>query len=996
MDIVYGYIMFWNNIKVKTKIPAAIVGFAILVGISIGIASYLSVSGEIDQLAKDRLQAIAENRESQLKNYLSSIEQDLKIVAGNPLTAQAIKDFSGAWGQIEGNKTDHLKGIYIKSNPNKLGEKHLLDRGKEDTAYNKIHGKYHIWFRELLTERGYYDIFLFDNAGNLVYTVFKEEDYATNFKKGGGKWADTDLGNAFRAAEQAKKGSISFFDFKPYTPSFGAPASFISTPVMQKGEKVGVLVYQMPIDNINSIMSASSGLGKTGETVIVGSDKLMRNDSRFSKENDILKVKIDTHSVDEALKGHEEFSVASGYRNTKLLEVGAPLKFHGTTWAILAVQAVDEVAQPLINSRNIMIITALIVLAIATVGGYIIALTLTRPIENIVAGMNSLARDEVDVAIDETPRSDEIGEMTQALLVFRDNAIERQKLEEERRKSDDRERLAAEEKKRHEQQLLVVEKVKVVAEECARGNFTNRVPTDGLDGFLLDLAQGINMISDVSERGLNEIRTSVTAIADGDLSKTINGDYEGLFDEIKYSFNTTLKQLTSIIGEVTDASHAASQGDFSHRLSLDGKKGFIEALAKSINEINDVSDRGLTEIRTSVTAIAEGDLSKNISGDYKGLFNQIKQSFNNTLTQLSSIIHDVTELSFSAGKGDFSKSVQTDGKQGFMLELAEGINSTNKISNRGLTEMKQIIVALSEGDLTQKVTGTYEGMFDEIKQALNSTIDVLGSISEQIRTASDDVSSASKEIAAGTDDLSQRTEETASALQETSASMEEMSSTVQNNAANADQANKLAETTKDEATRGGAVVANAVSAMDRIETSSNKISDITNVIDEIAFQINLLALNAAVEAARAGEAGKGFEVVAAEVRKLAQRSANAAKDIEQLIETSGNEVKQGADLVKETGDSLSRMVTSVTQLAETVNEISHASKEQSSGIVQINNAIANMDSTTQQNSALVEQNSAASRALQDRAIEMQQRIGFFKTNSNGTTIVHPSFSKQSA
>ncbi|MGH1351188.1 MAG: methyl-accepting chemotaxis protein [Methyloligellaceae bacterium] len=974
--------MFWNNLKVKIKIPAAIVGFAILVGISIGVASYLSVSGEIDKLAKERLQAIAENRESQLKNYLNSIEQDLKIVAGNPLTAQAIRDFSTAWNTIEGNKTDHLKGIYIKNNPNKLGEKHLLDRGKEDTAYNKIHGKYHIWFRELLDQRGYYDIFLFDNNGNLIYTVFKEEDYATNFAKDGGKWADTDLGNAFRAASQAKKGTISFFDFKPYTPSYGAPASFISTPVIENGKTVGVLVYQMPIDRINSIMSASSGLGKTGETVIVGSDKLMRNNSRFSKENDILKVKIDSHSVDAALKGHEEFSVSADYRNAQLMEVGAPLNFNGTTWAILAVQAVDEVSIPLINSRNIMIITALIVLAVATAGGYIIALTLTRPIEKIVHGMNNLARNNINIAIDETPRTDEIGEMTQALLVFRDNAVERQKLEEERRKSDDRERRAEEEKKRHEQQLLIVEKVKVVAEECARGNFANRVPTDGLDGFLLELAQGINMISDVSERGLTEIRESVTAIAQGDLTQTIDGSYEGMFDEIKHSFNNTLRQLTAIIGDVTDASLSASQGDFSHRLSLEGKKGFIEELAKSINEINDISDRGLTEIRTAVTAIAQGDLSKNISGNYKGMFDEIKVSFNNTLNQLSAIIHDTTELSFAAGKGDFTKSVQTENKQGFMLELANAINSTNDVSLRGLTEIKEIILSVSEGDLTSKVTGEYEGMFDEIKQALNSTIDVLCSISEQVQIASNDVSSASKEIASGTDDLSQRTEEQASALQETSASMEEMSSTVQNNASNAIEASQLAEETKGEASRGGKVVTNAVEAMSRIETSSNKIADITNVIDEIAFQINLLALNAAVEAARAGEAGKGFEVVAAEVRKLAQRSANAAKDIEQLIETSGNEVKQGSELVKETGDSLTKMVTSVTKLADIVNEISHASKEQSGGITQINDAIANMDSTTQQNSALVEQNSAAARSLQDRAIEMQQRIGFFKTRSN--------------
>ncbi len=974
--------MFWNKLKVKTKIPLSIVGFAMLVGIGIGIASYATVSYEIDLLAKTRLQALAENREIQLEEYLHSIEKDLKVIASNPFTASAIKEFSAAWQNIEGNKTDSLKTAYIKNNPNKLGEKHLLDRGQEDTLYNITHGKYHIWFRELLTERGYYDIFLFDLQGNLIYTVFKEEDYATNFKKGGGQWADTDLGNAFRTAAAGKKGSISFFDFKPYAPSNGVPASFISTPVFQNGQKIGVLVYQMPIDNINKIMGDAHGLGKTGETVIIGSDFLMRNNSRFSKENDILKTKIQTHSVKAALNGHEEFSIASDYRNTKLLEVGAPLNFHGTKWAILAVQSVDEITEALAHARNIMLVTGLLVLAIAAIGGYFLALTLSRPLAGIVDAMNGLAQDNTNVKIDDRPREDEIGDMSRALVIFKNNAIERQKLEEERRLADDREKRAAEEKRRHEQQLAIVDKVKSVAQQCARGNFTNRVPTEGLDGFLLELAESINMINEVSERGLNEIRQSVSAIARGDLSQTINGSYEGMFDEIKQAFNTTLSQLNAIIGDVTEASLEASQGQFSNRISLEGKEGFILDLAKSINAINEISDRGLNEIRASVTAIARGDLTQNITGNYQGMFDEIKQSFNNTLEQLSEIMHDATALSVAASRGDFSNKINIAGKQGFMLELANGINQTNEVSHKGLSEVESIIKAVSKGDLTQKVSGNYEGMFDEIKTSLNNTIDVLSTISEQIKVSSNDVSSASKEIASGTVDLSQRTEEQASALQETSASMEQMSSTVERNSTNAVEANKLASTTKDEAEKGGRVVGNAVEAMDRIENSSSKIADITNVIDEIAFQINLLALNAAVEAARAGEAGKGFEVVAAEVRKLAQRSANAAKDIEQLIEASGNEVKQGAQLVKETGKSLETMVGSVTKLADIVKEISEASLEQSGGINQINKAISDMDSMTQQNSALVEENSAAASSLQTRAEDMQDRISFFKTGHN--------------
>lgn len=520
------------------------------------------------------------------------------------------------------------------------------------------------------------------------------------------------------------------------------------------------------------------------------------------------------------------------------------------------------------------------------------------------------------------------------------------------------------------------------ATEASLGNFSNRIDTAGKEGFMLELAEGINSINEISYKGLSEISKSVQAIAHGDLSKNIKGQYKGMFDEIKKAFNATLMQLNAIINEATEASVAAGRGDFSLRINLDGKDGFMKELASGINAINETSDKGLSEICSCVQAIAQGDLNQTINGDYKGMFDEIKQSFNTTLHQLSSIIQEATDVSQAAGQGDFTKQIATLGKSGFMLELAEGINSINETSYQGLSDVKAILTALSNGDLSQNITNDYVGMFDEIKTAVNQTIDKLGDITQEIKHAANDVSSSSKEIAAGSNDLSERTESQASLLQETAAAMEQMAATIQNNAENASQANSFASGAKEAATEGGTIVSNAVSAMDGIEKSSRKIADITNVIDEIAFQINLLALNAAVEAARAGEAGKGFEVVAAEVRKLAQRSANAAKDIEQLIQESGTEVQNGAKLVKEAGDSLGGIETSVTRLADIVAEIAAASQQQASGVTEINQAVTRMDTMTQQNSALVEENSATSQSLQDRATEMQERISFFRTDGS--------------
>ena len=285
---------------------------------------------------------------------------------------------------------------------------------------------------------------------------------------------------------------------------------------------------------------------------------------------------------------------------------------------------------------------------------------------------------------------------------------------------------------------------------------------------------------------------------------------------------------------------------------------------------------------------------------------------------------------------------------------------------------------LADGDLTIRLDAGFTENYQAIKDDFNETIGRLQSTIQAIALANGEVSNAASEIATSTTDLSQRTEEQAASLEQTSASMEEISTTVKQNAQNAQQANSLTQSTAQIADQGGQVVAEAVSAMARIEESSRKISDIISVIDEIARQTNLLALNAAVEAARAGEAGRGFAVVAAEVRSLAQRSSQAAKDIKDLIVNSSGQVRDGVDLVNRAGSSLSEIVESIKQVAGIVADIATASAEQASGLDQVSKALVQMDEATQQNSALVEENAATAKTLDDQQAEMRERMTFFR------------------
>jgi methyl-accepting chemotaxis protein len=296
------------------------------------------------------------------------------------------------------------------------------------------------------------------------------------------------------------------------------------------------------------------------------------------------------------------------------------------------------------------------------------------------------------------------------------------------------------------------------------------------------------------------------------------------------------------------------------------------------------------------------------------------------------------------------------------------------------------LVKLSSGDLTFRLTDGFSDAFGQIKDDFNTAMEKINETIGAIAASTREVANAAAEISSSTTDLSQRTEEQAAGLEETSASMEQISATVKKNAENAQQANESASGTREVADRGGQVVAKAVGAMARIEESSRKISDIISVIDEIARQTNLLALNAAVEAARAGEAGRGFAVVASEVRSLAQRSAQAAKDIKDLISNSSGQVKEGVELVNQAGGALTEIVDSIKRVAEIVAEIASASAEQSTGIDQVNIALTQMDEVTQQNSALVEENAATAKTLEQQAQGMAERVSFFRLGDTAEAV----------
>ena len=382
----------------------------------------------------------------------------------------------------------------------------------------------------------------------------------------------------------------------------------------------------------------------------------------------------------------------------------------------------------------------------------------------------------------------------------------------------------------------------------------------------------------------------------------------------------------------------------------------------------------LASLRDDMQHVAEGDLDRDIKGadrtDEIGLMAQTLLSFREAAIDKIRVDREAAQA-------------RTEKEE---LDAATASGRARDEAERG-----KVILALTEGlerlaagDLTYRIDESFAPEYEKLRTEFNSSIDVLGSTMAEIAGGTRSVQLSATEIGSASDDLSRRTEQQAASLEQTAAALDEITSTVKNSSKRADEASVMASNAKKGAEKSGSVVRDAINAMEKIEESSHKINQIISVIDDIAFQTNLLALNAGVEAARAGEAGRGFAVVAQEVRELAGRSANAAKEIKTLIETSSSQVGSGVALVNETGKSLEEIEVEVSRINDHIQSIVTASNEQSNALAEINSAVNQMDQMTQQNAAMVEETNAATQGLSGEAVKLEGLVGRFRLKTGGS------------
>ena len=601
--------------KIAKKLPVVLIALAAATGVVLGAVGYFKSSGEIVSAAESKLEALLEARKTALEDYLKSVADDVVIMSENAMITEETLTFQYALEFKKGG-AETIRKLYIEENP-EPNAKEKLDKA-DGSRYSKAHGRVHPIMRRFAKIRGYEDAYLIDATGLVVYSVYKGDAFGTNMIEG--PYKETDLAALYRTIkEKPTKGVALFSDFKPYAPSNGAPASFIAAALLDGEEFLGAVVFQISAAKINNVMQQATGLGETGETYLVGRDYLMRSDSRFSKEPTLLKVKIDSDAAKAVINGEEGLLEGRDYHGDDVLTAFRPLDFLGVRWGVMAEIDQAEVLAPLASMRNFMIVACLIVIAIASGVGVAFGRGVAGPIARMTSAMGQLAGGDTTVEIPAQGRSDEIGEMADAVQVFKDSAIEMKRLEEEKTRSEAK---AAEEKKALMAKLADDFQASVggVVESVSSASTQMQSSAESMSATATETNTRATMVAAASEQATSNVETVAAAA----------------------------EQLSSSIGEisrqVSESTRITAKAVEEAQRTNDMVKGLSNAsqkIGEVVSLITDIAEQtNLLALNATIEAARAGDAGKGfavVASEVKNLANQTAKATEEIAAQIGNV-----------------------------------------------------------------------------------------------------------------------------------------------------------------------------------------------------------------------------------------------------------------------------------------------------------------------------------------------------------------------
>ena len=910
--------------------------------------------------------------------WFDATERTLNTAAATRQTRDSIQQLSVILRAAGAEGPDFLRKTYVEPNPATGTQRDVFDYSTDRSAYGQTHAKVHDHFRSLRREHGFYDVFLFDAQGNLVYTVTKEPDLGQNAING--DLSRTPLGSVFRRALASNAGVVTFEDFAPYVYSNGDPAGFLAQPVVnESGTKIGVLAIQIPAQLLVQLVSDDGRLDANHAHTLLGTNGYSWHENGQSRDpfrtpQFLAASRGDTGVMDQTINND----------GTPVLATYKPVAAFDAGWAVVTELDTADVAAP-VRQAILRTLLALGLLGLAALGiGLLIGRWIARPLAQLTQATTAM-RQRQPTVIPFLDRRDEVGELARGLECCR-----------------------------LDQAAADSNRVEMLFKGNAFATTSTAMMISDAEGTLLYVNAALIALF---REHLADLRTQCPDI---DPDRLI-GQNISLFH---INHHSKMAMLDTPANAQMDSDIQIGDQVFALSISVvqgqDGTRaGFVVvwenvreqrrsgAIISAVNSVQAVLEIGLdgrilkmNDVALSVYQYEESA----ILGQHLGsLFKAGKPEAENLLARVIAQGH-VSELHHRIARdgsdrfvicnlnvirnrrGDAQRVVaictdQTAETQ-FRTATETAVQSRAVEQQMVVESLRDALNALAKGDLSLRLQTPFPPDYESLRLNCNQAAQGLSDTLTRVAEVAASILSGANGIADAAADLSRRTESQAATLEETAAALDTLTANVRSATEGTLRAGGKVRSAHGEAHSNGGVVRQAIEAMTAIEQSSHQISKIIAVIDNIAFQTNLLALNAGVEAARAGDAGRGFAVVAAEVRALAQRSSDAAKEIKTLISTSETQVGTGAGLVSQSGRAVEAIVADVAEISAIVQEISQAAQDQSNSLAEINAGVAVLDKVTQQNAVMVEESTAASALLRQEADELAGLLSDFRLKTD--------------